>query len=135
MTLSGAGLKEIRLYAAGIQMQTNTILLQTWQLLFIYLSGPIVNLLFAYWLRGTETGMLHLLMGCFNLLPFRTLDGGTAIRCILGMHDKLCQALTIFCEGLAIMIFLLLIWYHLENPTLYMMVIYLAVAELVDKPL
>ena len=135
MALSGAGLREIRLYAAGIQMRTNTILLQTWQLLFIYLSGPFVNLLFAYWLRGTETGMLHLLMGCFNLLPFRTLDGGTAIRCILGMHDKLCQALTIFCEALATVIFLLLLWYRVENPSLYMMVIYLAVAELVDKSL
>ena len=79
--------------------------------------------------------MLHLLMGCFNLLPFRTLDGGTAIRCILGMHDKLCRALTVLCEALATVIFLLLLRYHVQNPSLYMMVIYLAVAELVDKPL
>ncbi|HAJ96924.1 MAG TPA: hypothetical protein DCO72_04235 [Ruminococcus sp.] len=135
MALSGAGLKEIRFYSVGIQMRTNTVLLQTWQLLCIYLSGPAVNLLFAYWLRGTEIGLLHLAMGCFNLLPFRTLDGGTAIRCILGMHDNLCRLLTIFCELLALGMILLLMWYEIRNPSLYMMVIYLAIAELVDKPL
>ena len=78
MCLTGAGIQEIRLYAAGIQMRTDTCLLGTGQAVFISLSGPLVNLLNAglLWKIQPVTAILHMSIGIFNLLPFPALDGG-----------------------------------------------------------
>lgn len=135
MWLSRAGVREVRFYAAGLQMRTNTAFLSTTQLLCIYLSGPAVNLLFAGILQNTrpETALLHLCMGCFNLLPFRMLDGGTALLCVF--EDKLGVLFIrkVFCVLLAAA-FLVCLWiWDVRNPALYLMMGYLGAAELIEN--
>ena len=70
MTLAGTGIREIRFYAAGIRMTANTCLLSTFQMLAVYFSGPLVNLLCAvfFWKYQPVTAILHFSMGLFNLL-------------------------------------------------------------------
>lgn len=132
MWLSRAGIQEMRFYAAGLQMRTHTAFLTNRQLICIYLSGPAVNLLFAglLWSIRPETALLHLCMGCFNLLPFRILDGGAALSCLL---EDMPWALRIrqgFCVLLsASMMAVLWIW-EIRNPALYLMAIYLGISEL-----
>lgn len=136
MCLTGAGIREIRLYAAGIQLKTNNCLFTVGQTLWIYVSGPLMNLLFAYLLREIQPldAVLHLGMGLFNLLPYQMLDGGTALQCIFGMRQQVLEFRRIFCIILSMILLSLLYWNRIENPTLYMMLIYLAFSEiLVDK--
>ena len=136
MCLTGAGLQEIRLYAAGIQMRTNTCLLRTGQALCISLSGPLINLLCAFLLRHVQplTAVLHLSMGIFNLLPYQILDGGTALQCLFENYQRIIRILHGFCILLSGAAAFVLYSYHIQNPMLYIMLIYLAVSEIpVDK--
>ncbi len=130
MRLTHAGIREIRLYAAGMQMRTNTVLLSSQALTAVYLSGPAVNLCMAALLHGTETGLLHLCMGVFNLLPFRVLDGGAALRCVLEQSPKLLRMLNCFCILLAAGLAGAALAVGLRNPAVYCMAVYLAVCEI-----
>jgi Zn-dependent protease len=123
MCLTGAGLQEIRFCGAGVQMTAGTAVLSRMKALCISLAGPAVNLLCAA-VSAPETAMLHLCTGLFNLLPYRCLDGGTAVRIF---HDS--EKLTIACVILSVLLFLLLLLYHIRNPLLYLMVLYLTVQE------
>ena len=134
MWLTRAGIREIRFQAAGLQMVTHTACLSRLQQLCISLSGPAVNLLAAVLLYPArqETALLHLCMGLFNLLPFRVLDGGTALRC-LPVPERVLHAAALCCAAAAFCG----LWYSgLRNPALYLMTGYLAAAEVcpVDKP-
>ena len=55
-----------------------------WQDILVSLAGPAVNLLlgtaFLWGDRGSVSGMLHLGLGLFNLLPYARLDGGAVCR-------------------------------------------------------
>ncbi|MCR4646890.1 MAG: site-2 protease family protein [Oscillospiraceae bacterium] len=132
MWLTRAGIREIRFHAAGMQMVTHTACLTRLQRLCISLSGPAVNLLMAALLYRTrpETALLHLCMGGFNLLPFRVLDGGTALRCLTedsNTAETLLHVLALLCAALGMGV----LWYcGVRNPVLYLMAGYLAVAEL-----
>lgn len=138
MVLSGAGLSEIRFQAAGMQLCTRHRLLPMHQELAVLLGGPLINLLMAGVLCLTVGKTLpmwmHLGMGLFNLLPYRMLDGGAAIQCILEGKDYILRLLPIFNILLTAGLTALLFLYHVCNPCLYAMGIYLAAAEvLVDK--
>ncbi len=136
MCLTGSGIREIRFYAAGIQMKTNLCLLGTGQVLLIYLSGPLLNLFCAALFRAVSpvTAVLHVSMGCFNLLPFRILDGGAALESLLELNPQLLQIRKIFCLMLSVSGIFLLYWYQICNPALYLMLVYLAFSEFsVDK--
>lgn len=136
MCLTGAGVREIRLHASGIQMTANTCLLGTGQALCIYLSGPLVNLLFAVllWKIRPETAVLHFSMGIFNLLPYKILDGGAGIRCLWENKSEFLQIVSIFCVLLSITVILTGYCYKIQNPIIYLMAVYLAISEfVVDK--
>ena len=126
MCLTGAGLREVRFCGAGVQMRTGTAVLSRGRLLCIYLSGPAVNLLCAALLRtlSPETAALHLCMGVCNLLPFRVLDGGAALR-VFTDGRWLC----IGCTALAILLTAGLMLAKITNPFLYLLAVYLAAAE------
>ena len=126
MCLTGAGLREVRLCGAGVQMYTGTAVLSRGRLLCIYLSGPAVNLLCAGLFRtlAPETAVLHLCMGVCNLLPFRVLDGGAALRVFTDG-----RWLNAFCTALAVLLTAWLMLARIANPFLYLLAVYLAAAE------
>ncbi len=133
MVLTGAGLREIRLYAAGVQLRTSAALLSPGQELWILLSGPAMNFLSAGILSLTggapQLAALHLLMGLFNLLPYRILDGGSALRCLLWKHPAALRVLTLCCILLSVTLGALLMVSHIGNPALYAMLAYLTLME------
>ena len=123
MCLTGAGLREIRFCGTGVQMTVGTAVLSRLRMLCISLAGPAVNLLCAAF-SAPETAAVHLCMGLFNLLPYRCLDGGTAIRIF---HDS--SRLTILCVALSAVFFFSLLLWHIKNPLLYLLLIYLTIQE------
>ena len=136
MTLTGAGIREIRFYAAGIRMTANTCLLSTVQMMAVYLSGPLMNLLCGviFWKHEPVTALLHLSMGIFNLLPYRILDGGAALEWLFEARSDFLQIRKKFCILLSISAIFLLHFYKILSPALFLMVLYLAFCEIsVDK--
>ncbi len=138
MAATGAGIREIRLYGAGVQLRTRTPFLSTPRELAVLLSGPAVNLaaaaLLLAWRGGSVTAFLHLAMGLFNLLPYRVLDGGSAWACLLSGQPVLLRIQTAVCICLSAGLLILLIIFHVPNPFLYLISLYLAAAQLrVDK--
>ncbi len=131
MWATHAGVREIHLHAAGMQMRTHTACLSKASLLCIYLSGPAANLLLAglFWCIRPETALLHLCMGCFNLLPYRVLDGGAALGCLLEKYPRVQMLVHGICLCLSAGTGLVLWRYGLRNPALYLMAVYLGVAE------
>ncbi len=138
MLLTHAGIRELSLTAAGVQMRTRLLFLSQKQELFILLCGPLVNLLMAgllYFLQGwTDAAILHLCMGCFNLLPFTNLDGGSALQCMFSEHPQFLQIQSACCLFLSVGISGALAYLHVRNPFLYLMCLYLGISQLrVDK--
>ena len=125
-----AGLREVRLSAAGMRMRPRRALLTRGQALAVCLSGPAVNLLAAalLWRVRHETALLHLAMGTFNLLPYRLLDGGTALGLFLGDRGE--RVRRIVCMGMAGACILWMLAMHVLSPFLYAMALYLGASEL-----
>lgn len=130
--LTKAGLREIRLCGTGMQLRTETAVLSRAAQNAIYLAGPAANLLCAALLckAAPLMALLHLCMGSFNLLPFRCLDGGAALDCLL--HGRT-RPVTMLCLLLAAGLCVLLLLYHIANPLLYMMLGYLVISDLVPE--
>lgn len=87
LRLLGARLLSLRLGALGAVMETDSGRLSYGGELAAVLAGPGTNLLCALALSalgpGTEALVgAHLILGAFNLLPVRPLDGGRAL-CLL----------------------------------------------------
>ncbi len=130
MCLTGAGVQEISCSAAGIQMRTAAALLSRRNETAILLSGPLANLLAALLLQlcggGGELVGLHLLLGLGNLLPFRSLDGGSLLRLWCGDSRPLSYA----CIALSGLLLLLFWQLGIRNFGLFAMLLYLALMEL-----
>lgn len=126
MCVTGAGLREIRLCGAGVQMVTGTAVLSRIRMLCISLAGPAVNLLCAaiFSQIAPEVSALHLCFGIFNLLPYRCLDGGTALRL---WWDS--QTLTWLCYLLTAALLAVLLYLRIHNPILYLLLAYLMINE------
>lgn len=138
MLLTGAGIREVHLHAAGMQMRTYPHLLSKPRELAVLLSGPLVNFL-ASWLLyfcfgWCDAAVLHLGMGLFNLLPFSVLDGGSAIACLSEGKPCLLRMQTVLCSFLSASAVFFALYFGIRNPCIYLMCIYLSVAQLkVDK--
>ena len=124
-----AGLREVRLSAAGMRMRPRRALLTRGQALAVCLSGPAVNLLAAalLWRVRHESALLHLAMGTFNLLPYRLLDGGTALGLFLGETGE--RVRRIVCIGMAAGFVVWMMRMHVTSPFLYGMAVYLGATE------
>jgi len=70
----------VSLCGAGALFVPSAVCGAYWQDILVSLAGPAVNLLlgtaFLWGDRGSVSGMLHLGLGLFNLLPYARLDGG-----------------------------------------------------------
>ncbi len=138
MFLTGAGIREIRLYAAGIHMQTQSNLLSKPSEILILLCGPFVNFVAAFFLwykfGFCDAVILHLGMGSFNLLPFSVLDGGGVLGCLLENHRRLLYLRTVLCLLLSAVAVYFVLADVCRNPCLLLMAVYLSAAQLqVDK--
>ena len=140
--------KRIKLIPASIQITTpfqkryqNDIL--------VSLSGPAVNIVlfltlyFNYLAFANKTtlyfAVLNLVIGLFNLMPVKGLDGGTILYCILAKFkgvDKAALILKIITLSLAFLIIILALTLSLRgkfNISFYIMGIYLLIMSLVKN--
>ena len=82
---AGAEILSLRVGILGMVMETDSRRLSYGRELAVLLAGPGVNLLSAcllVWLAegGEAAAGAHLVLGAFNLLPVRPLDGGRALE-------------------------------------------------------
>ncbi len=132
----------MRISAAGLRLETDgTAVLPLRLLAVIALSGPIANLAAAagfYRLGMPEAAAANLSLCWFNLLPFRSTDGGALLyacleQCFLTRAVKLPRRLLL---GMAIgTVVLILFWmYHtgIWNLSLCGMLLFMLAAEFAD---
>jgi stage IV sporulation protein FB len=83
----GAKIKEVRFYGAGIGIKPEMrVCTGVFPRVLILLSAPVVNLFLAFVYKNSNPvfSECNLFLGVFNLLPSVNLDGGAAIKEILG---------------------------------------------------
>lgn len=80
---AGAKIERIRLTAFGAEILADTRFLPYGREILCTLAGPATNLLLAVllaqWAGAYLAAGANLLLGCFNLLPVSSLDGGRAL--------------------------------------------------------
>ena len=148
MYIRAAAPKRIKLIPASVQI-TKPFISNYKNDIIISLAGPIVNILlfavfyFNYkcYLNTTTLyiALLNLIIGVFNLLPIKGLDGGTVFYCILCKYTNVNKAELIlgaisFLGGMALLISAVVLTIRGKiNISLYIMGIYLLVTTLIKK--
>lgn len=86
----GVRIKGVKFWAGGIKMVREERILSLGNDFIILLSGPVFNFVFAA-LYGVcsmySVAAVNLALGIFNLLPYRSLDGGCIIRAFFEYHN------------------------------------------------
>lgn len=148
MYIREASPKRIKLIPASVQI-TKAFSFDYKNDILISLSGPFVNiLLFAVFYfnykcyQNTTTlyiALLNLIMGVFNLLPVKGLDGGTILYCVLCRFTNVNRAelilnLISFLGGLTVLLAAIVLTLRNKiNISLYIIGIYLLVTTLIKK--
>lgn len=121
--LAGAKVDLLRLTAFGAEIRADTRRLSYPREIACTLAGPAVNLLLALALARLGGHYVasgaNLLLGCFNLLPIPSLDGGRALHLLISWladpiaADKACRRVGLGCALLLTAAALLLtVRYH-----------------------
>lgn len=110
LRLAGAAVERVRLTAFGAEIRADTRYLPYGREILCTLAGPAVNLALAlvfsrvsgeYVLAGA-----NLLLGCFNLLPMPSLDGGRVLHLLVSwladpmLADRVCRPVGLGCSAL-----------------------------------
>ncbi len=112
--LRNVKIKKIMLWAGGIQMQRDSRIISFSDEIFILLSGPLFNIIFAviYYYSGmTLAAMVNFMLALFNLLPYSSLDGGCIIKVLFEKHEhnyEVIQKIISLIFGASILVFLYL---------------------------
>ncbi len=138
--------KAIKLISASVQI-TSSFSRGYKNDILVSLSGPAVNLLifatlyYNYLCFGNKTtlvfSLVNLLIGIFNLLPVKGLDGGTVLFSVLCKHtdiNKACLLLKFVTVIFAVAIIIMAVLFTIKgkiNISLYIMGIYLLIASLI----
>lgn len=102
--------------------------------IFVLLSGPFFNMLsalFYYHLECYTAFSVNLILALFNLLPFPALDGGTVLKKILEyfcINADFVMKLTAILSAVTVCV--LMFYFSVENITVYAVIIFLAVCEI-----
>ncbi|MBQ9897835.1 MAG: M50 family metallopeptidase [Ruminococcus sp.] len=88
MSLTGARVRSVTLSAAGIRIETvRTPLRSVPRDILVLLAGPFANVLMYILLTAAHCPgsfpMLNLAAAAYNLLPYRTLDGGAVVGALI----------------------------------------------------
>ncbi len=126
--------RQVTCYGVGIQIRAESCFYPLWQDMLVLLAGPFCNLVVAFllWLcfgRG-EMMWLQLGTGLLNLLPFRQLDGGAALRMLL--TERWERLLTVVCILLAAAGIFYGITVQITNVTYYGFLLFLLWMEIWD---
>ena len=109
----GAQVSGFCLRVFGAEIRADRSRLSYGEELLVLLAGPAMNLIWGWGLSACahgRTGMelaagAHLLLGAFNLLPVRLLDGGQALRTMLcwrwdpNVAEQICRAANLLSVG------------------------------------
>lgn len=118
---------------SGIKMLSESRVTKISKDIFILLSGPIINLLTAYFyfhMGNYVPFSVNLILGIFNLLPFTSLDGGTILKKLFEHYEAKSEILIkiIACITVILLCIFFKI-YGIYNPTVYGIIIFLGVCE------
>jgi len=101
LSLTGARVERVRLTAFGAEICADTRFMPYGRELICTLAGPAANLLLALvlarWGHRYLAAGANLLLGCFNLLPAPSLDGGRALYLLVSwmsgppLADTVCK--------------------------------------------
>lgn len=146
MWVSDCEPKKVKLIPASIQI-TSAVTRRYKTDILVAVCGPAVNIIlfftfyFNYLAFKNETtlyyGLLNLVIGAFNLLPFTGLDGGTILFSILCRKKDIDRAslimrvITIVSAAVLIALAVILTVKHKLNISLYIIGIYLFIMSLV----
>lgn len=118
VVLVGGRVRRLKFEFVGLEMDCSTDNVSYWGEIFIAMSGPLFNLILAYaaayygkyylsqdayYLAGTS-----LVLGIFNALPVKQLDGGRAIYMLTAWLFGINIAEIVVCTTSCVTIFLLL---------------------------
>lgn len=108
LRLAGARVERLRLTAFGAEIRADTRYLPYGREILCTLAGPAVNLLLALVLARTAGDYIlagaNLLLGCFNLLPVPSLDGGRLLYLLVSwctdpvLAGRVCRPVGLGCS-------------------------------------
>lgn len=117
--LFGGAVRKMRFEFIGLEMECDTDNVPYWGEIIIAVSGPLFNLVLAYaaafWGKyyGSQDAYylagLSLVLGFFNSMPVRQLDGGRALYMLTAWLFGIKLAEIVVCAASCVTIFLLLV--------------------------
>ena len=120
--LAGAAVESFRLTAFGAEIRADTRYLPYGREILCTLAGPVVNLLLALVLARVAGDYIlagaNLLLGCFNLLPIPSLDGGRTLYLLVSwctdpvLAGRVCRPVGIGCSVVLTAVALALTLWH-----------------------
>ena len=137
MLVLGQKIRTVSFYGMGIRICPEHMLYSFLSDILVLISGPAVNLItggILYFLTGNiELSGLHIILGTFNLLPYRNLDGGAILHIILSyfiIDEKTVERIMlIICIIFSILVLIISIYNKIFNITFYAVLIYLIFSE------
>lgn len=124
MRICGGQLVKVTLSAVGGEMRYR-MADGRWKRCAVAASGPALNLLLAYWASSQHIYLFagaNLLLGLFNLLPVRPLDGGTIVQLCFahGRGIRFAQGISLLC---AAVLMLFGVWFYRNGGGIWLFVI------------
>ncbi|MBQ8823747.1 MAG: hypothetical protein IJZ64_00775 [Ruminococcus sp.] len=137
MLVLGQKIRTVSFYGMGIRICPEHMLYSFLSDILVLISGPAVNLItggILYFFTGNiELSGLHIILGTFNLLPYRNLDGGAILHIILSyfiIDEKTVERIMlIICIIFSILVLIISIYNKIFNITFYAVLIYLIFSE------
>ena len=130
----------LRLSAAGMRLETaGTVLIPLRKFAWILLAGPLANLAAAICFYGSglqSAAAAHLSLCLFNLLPYRSTDGGTLLFALLEAWllprapERPAQIMRAAAVLTSASLFLGIVLLRLHSPSLAGMVVFMLLSEL-----
>ncbi len=138
MHIFSVPISEIMLYGGGIKLKIETDRLYSKKSeICVLLAGAAVNFLCFFIFRGflTQLAYTSLILGLFNLLPFKYFDGGRVLRLIfedsasvyMNSAYRVIRSVVII---VTICLIIMLLYKRITNISLIITLIYIVISEI-----